>query len=84
MRVRPPPCSLLSDGRTGWAVQMVIDNNNNKVYVYEQLLQSWYFYNYTKESFELLKAAPIVQESFAGIGTRKINQAGIKAIETIL
>ena len=69
-------------GGTGWAVQMSIDNNH-PVYFFDQLNNNWNVYvpEYTK--FLQIFTIPPFPHNFAGIGTRKINQNGINAIENI-
>ena len=62
-------------GGTGWAVQMAIDNNK-QVYVFDQNKNNWYYWN---GKFEYCNT-PVLVENYAGIGTRDINENGIKAI----
>lgn len=71
------------DGGTGYAVQMGI-NNNKDVYVFDQNIGIWYRWSYTSLRFvELKKDIKILSNNFAGIGTREINEIGIKAIEEL-
>lgn len=72
------------NGGTGWAVQMAIDNKK-PVFVFEQVENLWYRYDYTKMLFvPMYDEIPILTEEFAGIGTREINENGIEAIKKIL
>jgi len=70
-------------GGTGWAVQMAIDNKK-PVFVFDQINNTWFFFNYEHEMFWPYHTIPKLTEHFAGIGTREINENGVKAIETIL
>lgn len=67
------------DGGTGWAVQMAIDVNK-PVYVFDQERNKWYT-NIDKNWVEI--GTPTLTPNFAGIGTRNINQNGIKAIRDV-
>ena len=67
------------DGGTGWAVQMAIDVNK-PVYVFDQERNKWYT-NVDKDWIEI--GTPTLTPNFAGIGTRNINQNGIKAIRDV-
>lgn len=67
------------DGGTGWAVQMAIDVNK-PVYVFDQERNKWY----TKVDEDWIEInTPTLTPNFAGIGTRNINQNGIKAIRDV-
>jgi len=71
------------DGGTGYAVQMGI-HAGKTIYVFDQDKEKWYKWSYILEDFLELKDTPTIQEkNFAGIGTRKINKAGEKAIEQV-
>ena len=67
------------DGGTGWAVQMAIDANK-PVYVFDQNKAKWFVYDSDTQKFKVFVGTPTLTRNFAGIGTRKINQAGKKAI----
>lgn len=67
------------DGGTGWAVQMAIDVNK-PVYVFDQERNKWYT-KVDKDWIEI--GTPTLTPNFAGIGTRNINQNGIKAIRDV-
>lgn len=68
------------NGGTGWAVQMAIDSHKT-VYVFDQTIvyYCWFVYDYETKKFECCEA-PVLTENYAGIGTRSINEKGIKAI----
>lgn len=71
------------DGGTGYAIMCAI-NEMKSVYVFDQSLEKWFRWSYTTISFIELKECPkINSKNFAGIGTREINPAGIKAIEDV-
>lgn len=70
-------------GGTGWAIQMAIDNHK-EVFVFDQEQNAWFKWSYAKCKFCVLKKIPkITKNNFAGIGARKINENGIKAIEEL-
>jgi hypothetical protein len=69
----------LVSGGTGWAVQMAIDKEM-KVFVFCQLVQKWH--TYSSGSWVIIET-PVLTENFAGIGTREIDESGIKAIEDV-
>ncbi len=71
------------DGGTGWAIQMAIDNRK-EIYLFEQMQNNWFKYDYQSGKFEWMNCLPTLTENFAGIGTRQINHYGIKAIKEIL
>lgn len=73
----------LVDGGTGWAVQMAI-NSKKPVYLFEQNFKLWFTYYYPANEFAAMSSIPILTTNFAGIGTRKINDAGKNAIKEIL
>jgi hypothetical protein len=80
------------DGGTGWAVQMGIDNSKT-VFVFEQNKNCWYKYYPGGDlendrfavpgKFQKIGYIPPLTENFAGIGTRDINDNGIKAVKQI-
>ena len=70
------------DGGTGYAVQMAI-NNKRSVYVFDQIKEKWFRWSYDAMSFMETDVPKIQTQNFAGIGTREINDVGIKAIEDI-
>ena len=67
------------DGGTGYAVHMSI-LEDHPTYVFDQEKEKWYFWNNNK--FEYC-VTPKLSLDFAGIGTREINDAGIKAIRNV-
>jgi hypothetical protein len=78
-------------GGTGWAVQMAIDNKK-PVFVFDQFTsrfdsgqpKMWSYFDYGVNIFVPLTNIPKLTENFAGVGTREINENGIKAIQEIL
>ena len=66
-------------GGTGWAIQLSIDNNKS-IYFFEQNDNQWYYFDYDSDRFEIYENVPKLTKKFAGIGTREINENGIKAI----
>jgi len=66
-------------GGTGWAVQLAVDNKK-PIYLFEQNDNQWFYYDYESDRFEIYENLPKLTENFAGIGTREINDNGIKAI----
>ena len=66
-------------GGTGWAVQMAIDENK-PVFVFDQGKKQWF----TWEGKKFVETeTPTLTPSFAGVGTRNINEAGRQAIEDL-
>lgn len=70
------------DGGTGWAVQMGIDNNK-EIFVFDQSNDYWHVYDYESNRF-VESDSPVLPTNFTGIGTRKINRAGIQAIVDLM
>ena len=67
-------------GGTGYAVMMGI-LNLKEVFVFDQLKNVWFRWSYSTMSFIKLNQVPKIKtQNFAGIGTRKINENGKKAI----
>lgn len=69
-------------GGTGWACAMGIDNYK-PVYVFDQYECQWFKFSYVFYEFKRITYRPILTEIFAGIGTRDINENGIKAIKSL-
>lgn len=67
------------EGGTGWAVQLGIDNNK-LVYVFDQVIEKWFMW---KKTMFIDCEIPTLTPNFAGVGTRKINHAGIKAVRDV-
>jgi hypothetical protein len=67
-------------GGTGYAVTMAIDEKK-PVYVFDQVQCSWFRWSYTTNSFIKCSIPKLVGNNFAGIGTREINEFGIRAID---
>lgn len=70
------------NGGTGWAIQMGIDNNK-EVFLFDQESKKWNKYNYETKTFDEINYIPKIPTNFAGIGTRKITEDGINAIQEI-
>lgn len=71
------------EGATGIAVRMAIDHQK-ELYVFEQDLNEWFYWDYYKKTFIQLFDTPVITASdFAGIGTCDINSYGIEAIEQL-
>jgi hypothetical protein len=71
------------DGGTGYAVQMGV-NNKKDIYVFDQLVKSWFRWSYSTMTFIKLDETPIIKsQNFAGIGTREITKDGIEAIKNV-
>jgi len=71
------------DGGTGYAVMMGI-LNQRLVYVFDQIKEKWFKWSYNSMRFVEIEETPkITSENFAGIGTRDINESGIKAINDV-
>lgn len=70
------------DGGTGYAVMMGI-NNQKDIYVFDIIKDSWFHWSYSSMSFVKCDTPKIETQNFAGIGTREINDKGIKAIEDV-
>ena len=66
-------------GGTGYAVACAVDNKK-PIYLFEQDDNQWYYYDYESDMFEIYEYVPKLTENFAGIGTRDINDNGIRAI----
>jgi predicted esterase YcpF (UPF0227 family) len=71
------------EGQTGMTVRMAIDHQK-EVYVFEQDLNEWFYWDYYKKGFiEMIDPPKITASVFAGIGTCDINPCGIAAIEEL-
>lgn len=74
-------------GGTAWAIQMYLDLCNEKsiepkCYFYEQNLELWYEW---QDGWKMRCSQPVVPSGvWTGIGTRELNEAGLRAIETVL
>jgi len=69
-------------GGTGYAVACAIDNKK-PVYIYDQLYKYWFYYDYEDEQFQIYEGIPKLTKNFAGIGTRNINNDGVRAIQSL-
>ena len=74
-------CRMM-EGGTAWAIQMAIDSDKG-AYVFEQSSGCWYKYNEYAKRFFITDKLPRLTPNFAGIGTRDITEAGIRAIQQI-
>ena len=70
---------LAVQGGTGYAVEMAIQANK-PVYVFDQIRKEWYK---NINGVWSRSEVPTLTENFAGIGTRKINEAGKQAIRDV-
>jgi hypothetical protein len=70
------------DGGTGYACVMCI-NNTKPLYVFDQEKDKWFRWSYTSLKFIDIKEPKINYNNFTGIGTRKIKENGIKAINDL-
>ena len=69
-------------GGTGWAIAESIENNKD-TYIFDQSKNMWFKYIYDNSIFEKYDNIPILTDRFAGIGTRNINENGIKSIKDL-
>ena len=72
------------EGGTSWATQMFIDRFNGEAcecYVYDQIEEKWFKWN---ALWEAIGSPPEPFGVYAGIGTRKLNDAGKQAIRCLL
>lgn len=69
-------------GGTGYAVACAIDNKK-PIYVFDQNMCYWSYYDYESNRFELYEGIPKLTEKFAGIGTRNLNNEGVLAIVSL-
>lgn len=67
------------DGGTGYAIQLGI-NEGRSIYVFDQIQCSWFRWSYITSDFRICDIPKLTSPNFAGIGTREINDYGIKAI----
>ena len=68
-------------GGTGYAVEMAI-SHCREVYVFDQYKECWFRWSYSSESF-VRSPEPVINQPFAGIGTRELNEAGLAAISEL-
>ena len=70
-------------GGTGYSVMMGILHTKD-VFVFDQIKDKWFRWSYPANSFIELKETPKIKtQNFAGIGTRKLNDCGRKAIREL-
>ncbi len=73
----------LVDGGTGWAVHMGIFMNRN-VYVFDQRKNQWFTWSNVFPNPKFIECdVPVLTMMFAGIGTREIDENGLKAIRNV-
>jgi len=70
-------------GGTGWAVAMS-KKHQHPTHIFNQDDNKWYEWSYVVDNWIPIKCLKITTKHFAGIGTRKISDTGIQAIETLL
>ena len=73
--------NIAVQGGTGYAVTMAV-LHKKPVYVFDQARTEWYTYNYSTNKWEICNT-PTLTRNFAGIGTRGLNQVGMKAIDEV-
>jgi hypothetical protein len=71
------------DGGTGYAVMMGVIHRK-PVYVFDQYINMWFRWSYTLNKFVETNNKKINFNNFTGIGSRQINENGIKAIEKLI
>lgn len=64
------------EGGTAWAVQMVLDVHK-PVYLFDQVSERWLT---SRDGLWVSCDLPVLTHNFAGIGSRQITPAGIRAI----
>ena len=67
------------EGGTAWAVQMAIDVNK-PVYLFDQVSERWLT---SRDGLWVNCDIPVLTRHFAGIGSRQITPAGIRAIADV-
>lgn len=82
--VAPLATQKVVDGGTGWAVSMAIDMRK-PIHVFDVgQTDRWYTFDYSQMRFVSSDDSPLIQGTFAGIGSRNLTDAGAKAIEELL
>jgi hypothetical protein len=71
-------------GGTGWCVMMAIDNHK-PVFVFDQKTELWFEYDYIIGCFKPMDVGdiPKLTSKFAGVGSRKLTEAGVLAIKKL-
>lgn len=67
------------DGGTGYACMMAV-LHQKELFVFDQDKLNWFRWSYPAMKFVKCESPKITKPNFAGIGTRQINNDGIKAI----
>ena len=71
------------EGGTAWAVQMALDNNK-PVHLFNQYDNTWYRVELEGDKYKFTKEdTPVLTKNFAGIGSRRLTEAGKRAIENV-
>lgn len=71
-------------GGTGYCITMSI-LHNKPVYIFDQFKDKWFRWSYIINTFVECKENPkITTQTFAGVGTREIQDNGIKAIKSLI
>lgn len=73
----------LINGGTGYASTRAILNHKN-VYLFEQEMVQWMEWSYEEEKFVKCQIKPVLDKRSTVVGTREINENGIKAINAII
>lgn len=73
----------LINGGTGYSTTRAIIKGIN-VYLFEQELVQWMEYDYNENRFIKCSNKPVLSKSSAVVGTREINENGVKAINAII
>jgi hypothetical protein len=68
-------------GGTGWAVEMAIQKGK-PVHVFDMNRNQWYKWDTFANKF-VQEETPKLTQSFAGIGSRELTEAGIQAIRDV-
>lgn len=78
-RIALNPCVT---GGTGYAVTMALFHKK-PVYVFDQDRKQWFTYDYESNQWIYYDGIPKLTKVFTGIGSRKLNTYGLKAIESL-
>ena len=70
------------DGGTGYACMMAV-LHQKELFVFDQEKLCWFRWSYPAMKFVKCENPVITKHNFAGIGTRQINDDGIKAISSL-
>jgi len=72
-------------GGTAWALQLYVDRagKDAKIWLFDQKQEKWFKWNINHWIEEQIIYIPIPSGVYAGIGTRELNDAGLKAIRSV-